>query len=433
MEWWLVLTIMFTALTVLLLSGLPVAFAFLTLNIIGVIIWMGADALVLIPASARENINVFAWVAVPLFIFMGELLFQTELVALLITALGKWSGKIHGSLSLAAVGSGVVFGMMSGSSISGVAVLGSTLIPEMRARGYSKEMSLGPVLGSGALAMIIPPSILCIVIAILAQVSVAKLLMAGLIPGLILAGFYSIYILVRGHLQPHLAPSFTPPRTTWGERLKALAAASPLSIIILFVLGFIFLGVTTPSEAAATGVAATFLLAIAYRKMTWAALKKTFSETVMVTGMVFMIIMNAKMFSQILAYTGTTGALATQAAQLPVSPIVTVIMMQLVMILMGMFMDATPIILLTVPIFLPIIGRLGFDPIWFGILMLVNVEVGEFTPPFGLLNFVMRGVVPDVSMGDIIKSAAPFAFMGVVLLGVMIAFPIVVTWLPGMM
>ena len=433
MEWWVLLIIVLGVLMALFLSGLPVAFAFLTFNIIGIVIWMGADSLHLMAVAILPNIGLFSFVTVPLFILMGELLFRTGLTELIITAIGKWLGKVRGSLSLAGVAAGTLFAMMSGSSISGVAVLGSTLIPEMRAKGYSKEMSIGPILGAGGLAMIIPPSILCVMVAILAQVNVGKLLIAGVIPGLILAGFYVVYILVRAHLQPHLAPSFAPPQVSWNERFKALAVASPLVIIIFLVLGLIFMGITTPSEAAATGAAGTLLLAIAYRKLTWLKLKAAILESALITGMVFMILLSSATFSQLLAYTGTSGALAASATGAVVPPIVMVIIMQLVMILLGMFVDVVSIIMITIPIFFPIIRALGFDPIWFGILMLVNIEMAEFSPPFGLLNFVMKGVVPDASMGDIVKSGIPFFLMGLVLLGVMLVAPSVVTWLPGLM
>ncbi len=434
MEWWVVLVIISGLLVALFLSGLPVAFAFLFINFIGVLIWMGGvNSLQLVIASVVRNIGVFSLVAVPLFIFMGEILFQTGVVKLMTDALGMWIGRIHGSLSLVAVASGTIFAMMSGSSISGVAILGSTLVPDMRSKGYSKEMSLGPILGAGGLAIIIPPSILIVILGVLAHVSISKLLIAGVVPGFILAGLYVAYILIRARLQPHLAPLFAPPKVTWIQRIKALAFISPISIIIFMVLGLIFLGVATPSEAAATGVMGALIVAGAYRKVTLHTLKKSVSETLMVTSMVFMIIMGSLTFSNVLVFSGATPGLVGLIEKLTIHPIMIVIAMQVTLIILGMFIDSISIMMITVPIYFPIIQSLGFDPIWFGILMLVNMEMGCISPPFGLFNFVLKGVVPDATMADIILAGIPFFFLGMASLVVMLIFPQVVTWLPSIM
>ncbi len=434
MEWWIVLIIITGFLLGLFLTGLPVAFAFLTLNIVGVYIWMGGGkALHLVAAIVPSNIGVFSMVAVPLFILMGEILFQTGLAGIMVTAVGKWVGRVRGSLSIVAVVAGVVFGMMSGSSMSGVAVLGSTLVPEMRSRGYSKEMSIGPILGAGGLAMIIPPSMLAVLVAILAKVPVGDTLIGGIIPGLILAGLYATYILVRGQLQPHLAPAFAPERVTRGDKIKSLSVIFPVATIVFLVLGLIFLGVTTPSEAAATGAIGAFLLAFIYRKLSWQTIKKSISETVSITAMVFMIIMGSLTFSQLLAYTGSTAALVRIAVELPVPPLVVVMLMQFVLIVLGCFVDAISMMMITIPIYLPVIHAFGLNPLWFIVMMLVNMEMGGISPPFGLLNFVMKGIVPDATMSDIILAGIPFFLMGVVTLVIMLFYPDVVTWLPGLM
>lgn len=434
MEWWVVFIIIFGLLMALLSSGLPVAFAFLTVNLLGAFIWMGGfKVLHLIPATVLSNIGTFSFVAVPMFILMGAILFYSGLAGIIITALGKWIGRIPGSLSLIAVGAGTLFGMVSGSAIAGVAVLGSTLVPEMRSRGYSKEMSLGPILGAGGLAMIIPPSIVAVIVAFLVQVPTGHVLIGGLIPGLILATLYATYILVRARLQPHLAPAFAPPHITWGDRFKALALISPMSILIFLVLGVIFLGVATPSEAAATGAFGAFLLAIAYRRLTWQTLKKAILETITITTMIFMILMSSTVFGQILAYTGSTAALAHIAAALPIHPILLVFGMQIILIILGMLMDNLSILMITIPIYLPVIRALGLDPVWFSVLLLVNSQLGTISPPFGLLLFTLKGIVPDASMGDIYRATIPFVILGLIGLSIMVIFPQVITWLPGLM
>ena len=434
MEWWVVLIIIGGVLLSLFLSGIPVAFAFLILNIIGLMVWMGGvESISLLIPSAFRSIGIFTLVAIPLFIFMGEVLFHTGLAMLMVDNLAKWVGRIHGSLSLVSVGAGTLFAMMSGSAISGVAVFGSTLVPEMKSRGYSNEMIYGPILASGSLAVIIPPSIPVVIVATLSRQSVGNLLIAIVIPGFILAGLYAAYILARGRLQPHLAPAFAPPRITWGDRIKALAVLSPLGSLIFLVTGLIFLGVATPSEAAALGATGALVLAAAYRRLTWQAVKKALLATVKVTVMVNMIVMSAVAFSQLLAFTGAVRELGNLAIGLPVPPIVIVIAMQVVMIFMGTFIEDFSMIMISVPIFFPVIRALGLDPMWFGILMLVNLQMAIISPPFGLLLFTLKGVAPDATMADIYRAGIPILLLILILLALLLIFPQLVTWLPGLM
>lgn len=434
MEWWVVLIIIGGVLLSLFLSGIPVAFAFLIFNIIGLMVWMGGvESISLLIPSAFRSIGIFTLVAIPLFIFMGEVLFHTGLAMLMVDNLAKWVGRIHGSLSLVSVGAGTLFAMMSGSAISGVAVFGSTLVPEMKSRGYSNEMIYGPILASGSLAVIIPPSIPVVIVATLSRQSVGNLLIAIVIPGFILAGLYAAYILARGRLQPHLAPAFAPPRITWGDRIKALAVLSPLGSLIFLVTGLIFLGVATPSEAAALGATGALVLAAAYRRLTWQAVKKALLATVKVTVMVNMIVMSAVAFSQLLAFTGAVRELGNLAIGLPVPPIVIVIAMQVVMIFMGMFIEDFSMIMISVPIFFPVIRALGLDPMWFGILMLVNLQMAIISPPFGLLLFTLKGVAPDATMADIYRAGIPILLLILILLALLLIFPQLVTWLPGLM
>jgi tripartite ATP-independent transporter DctM subunit len=434
MEWWTSLAIILALLLAFFFSGLPVAFSFTLFNLIALYFWMGgAEAFPTLTLSAFASISSFTLMAVPLFILMGELLFQSGVVNLILDAVGKWVGGVRGSLSLSAVAAGTIFGTMSGSSMSGVAVLGATLVPEMRRRGYSKEMSLGPILGSGGLAMIIPPSALAILLGALAGINVGKLLISGVVPGLLIAALYALYILGRAWIQPHLAPAFSVGHTTLGERLMATAYILPLGIIIFLVTGIIFLGVATPSEAAATGVLGAFVLVAAYRKLTWKAIRTSVLETLRVTSMVFLIIMGSVAFSQILAFTGVSRGLVGFITEMGLPPLAVVVAMVLVLIAMGTFLDQISMMMISIPIYFPIIEALGFDPVWFGLVMLLNLEIAGTTPPFGLLLFVMKGVTPDASMVDIWKAAVPFFLIDAFAMGLIIAFPIVATWLPNLM
>jgi tripartite ATP-independent transporter DctM subunit len=434
MEWWLVLTIIVVMLLCGLLSGLPVALAFLLVNLICVYLFMGGiGAVYLVAASAIDNIGQFALVAVPMFTFLGEIMWQTGVATRMISALGKWIGGVRGSLSLLAVAAGVLFAMMSGAAMASVAVLGSTLVADMRKRGYSLSMSIGPVLGAGGLAIIIPPSAMMIVMGSLARISIGQLLIAGILPGLMLASLYGLYIVIRVNLQPHLAPPFAPPRIPWGERMRALLIISPVSLIIFSVLGLIFLGVTTPSEAAATGTLAAMILGVIYGGMTWEALFRALEGTVKVTSMIMLIIMGSMTFSNVLSYTGTTKTLVELAANADVHPLFVVLLMQIVLIALGTVMDGISMLMITIPIYMPIVTTLGFNPVWFGILIMVNIEMSGVSPPFGLYNFVAKGIVPDASMMEIVKAGFPFfllQFLGILL---MMVFPAIVTWLPGLM
>jgi len=434
MEWWVVLIIIVGLVLAFFLSGMPVAFAFLSLNIIGFAVWFGGiGGIQLLVPSAFSCIATFTFVCIPMFIFLGEILFQTGLASLMIDNLAMWVGRIPGSLSLVAIGTGTLFAMMSGSAVSGTALFGSTLVPEMRRRGYSKEMCYGPILGAGSLATIIPPSILVVVVATLSRQSVGGLLIATIVPGFILAGLYAIYVLVRARLQPHLAPAFAPSHITWGRRIKALAVISPASILIFLVLGLIFLGVATPSEAASLGATGALVLTAAYGRLTWSGLKKALWATLGVTTMVFMICMSAAAFSQLLAYTGVVKGLSSLAGSLPIPPILIVAAMQVVMIFMGMFIEDISMAMICIPIFFPIIRALGLDPMWFGILMLVNMEMAIISPPFGLLLFTLKGVAPEATMADIYRAGLPFILLILILLVTLIIFPTLVTWLPGLM
>jgi tripartite ATP-independent transporter DctM subunit len=433
MEWWVGLIFLSGLIIAVFLTGLPVAFGFLFVNIVAALIWMGGiNALPLLFSSIIGNVAVFGLVAIPLFILLGELMFQTGLVTLLVDAAGKWIGGIRGSLSFVAIIAGTLFAMMSGSAISGVALLGSTLVPEMRRQGYAKEMSIGPVLGAGGLAMIIPPSILAVILATIAQISVGAVLIAGIIPGVVLAGSQAVYIAIRLTLQPHLCAKFAPPEVTWRERFKSLAFALPLGILILLVLGLIFMGVATPSEAAASGALGAFVLSIVYRRLNWRAFKGSISETVSLSTMVFMILIGSMTFSNVLSYTGVSQALTKAATTAPVHPLLIVVLMMIVLVFLGMLMDAVSMMMITIPIYFPVINALGFDPIWFSILMLVNLDVGTITPPFGICLFTIKGVVPDSSMRDIIMAAVPFVLLEMFCIALVMLVPGLATWLPSL-
>ena len=436
MEWWIAGLVMLASLIVLLLTGIPVAFVFMIINVVGVVVfWGGEPGLRQLILSMWSSVSSFTLMPIPMFILMGEVMFRSGVAPRMMDTLDKWLGRLPGRLGLLAVGGGTVFSTLSGSAMASTAMLGSVLTPELEKRGYKKAMSLGPILGSGGLSIMIPPSSLGVLLAALAYISVGGLLMAIIIPGLIMAVLYAAYIIIRCWLQPSIAPSYdvtTPPLSD--RIISTLRYVLPLGSIVFLVIGVIFLGIATPSEAAALGALGTFILAFIYKGLSWKVIKESVGDTLRISGMVMLILTGAAAFAQILAFSGASRGLVGLVTGLPLSPPLILISMQIVLLLMGMFLDQLSIMMITLPIFMPIIHTLGFNPIWFGVIFLLNMEMATTSPPFGLNLFVMKGVAPpDTTMGDIYKAALPFLGVDLIVMGLIITFPAVALWLPSLM
>lgn len=436
MEWWGFLLLFFSGLGALLLIGLPVAFAFTLVNLVGVFfLWGGVSGFNQIILSMESSISTFVLVPVPMFILMGAIMFHSGIARKMIDVLDLWIGFVAGRLAVLAILTGAVLGALTGVAMGSVAILGSTLIPEMRERAYAKSMVLGPILASGSLAILIPPSTLAIVLASLGGFSVASILIAIVVPGLLLAVSYATYIIVRCVLNPELAPAYEVPHTSMGIRLRQtfVHLVPPVSIIVLVILS-IFYGIATPTEAAALGAFVTCILAALYGRLSLHVIKVGVGSATALSIMVLIILTGSAGFSQLLSFAGVTTAITNFATQLNVHPLVLLILMQLVVMFLGMFLEQTSIILVTMPIFLPIIKAMGWDPIWFGTIMMLNLEMATITPPFGLSLFVMKGVAPpEITIGDIYRAAVPFIVINIALMGLMIFFPGIVLWLPSLM
>jgi tripartite ATP-independent transporter DctM subunit len=366
-------------------------------------------------------------------VLMGEVLWQSNIASNALAAIDKWIGRVPGRLSLLTVLSGTVFSALSGSTMANTAILGKLLLPDMLRRGYKPEMSMGPIMSSGALAMLIPPSALAVVYATIAQVSIGGLLLALILPGLLLAACYVIYIVVRCWWDPSLAPrDESIVIASWGEATRELAIyVAPLSIIIFCVVGVIFAGIATPTEAAALGSVASLVLAAAYGGLNWKSGFAALEGTVQITGTMLIIIASAIGFSQILAYSGASRGLLSFVTGLSVDPTAIILLMMLLVLILGCFMEQIAIMLITLPIFVPILKIAGVDPLWFAVMMLINLEMGLMTPPFGLLLFIMKGVAPpDISMKQVYQSAMPYLVInGLVILAILWQ-PKIATFLP---
>ena len=436
MEWPLMLLLFFGSLAFLLMLGMPVAFSFLLVNIVFMFLFWGGDAgLKQLLYDMFQSVASFTLLPVPLFTLMGEVMFVSGIGTRMMDAVDKWMGRLRGRLSLLAVAQGTVLATLTGSSMASVAVLGSVLVPEMETRGYKHPMSIGPILGSAGLAVMIPPSGLAVLIGAVGEISVGKILIAIILPGLVIAALYATYIVTRCYIQPSVAPAYDVRSAPLSEKLLATARdILPLGFIVFLVVGVIFVGVATPSEAAASGAVGTFILAATYGKLNWTVVKKAFGITLEITVMVFLIIAGAVSFGHIIAFSGASRGLAELAMGLPIPPLATVGLLLVVVVLLGMWISMLAILLLCLPLFVPVVIALGFDPIWFAVLFLLGLEMGATSPPFGLALFVAKGVVPPhVTMKDIYLSALPFLGCDVIAMVLMLMFPAIALWLPGLM
>ncbi len=435
MEWWALLLLIVGVFLLLLAVGLPVFLAFTVVDVLGIyLLWGGAAGLSQLIHSIFSSISSFVLLPVPLFVLMGELLFQSGVFVQALDTLDKWMGRLPGRLCILSVGGGTLFSTLSGSSMGTSAMLGSLLLPEMEKRGYHKTMAIGSCM-SGALAMIIPPSALAVIMGSLMEVSIGKLLISGVVPGLLMAALYVAYIVGRCTLQPSLAPDYTPEKVSWSLKISAFVKhVLPFGTIIFVVTGLIFAGLATPTESAGMGVVATAAVVAAYRRLTIDIIRKSVESTLRITVMMFMILTGSTAFSQILAFTGASRGLVELVVSFPFPEIMIVGVMQLLMIVLGTFMEPVSIMMITFPVYMPIVNAFGFDPVWFGLLTLINMEIGMKTPPFGMVLFVMKGVVPaKTTMMDIYRSVTPFVTIDMVAMLLIMVFPVIATFLPSLM
>jgi tripartite ATP-independent transporter DctM subunit len=432
MDWQIAVIIIFGSLVVLMATGMPIAVCFILINLVGAFLAYGGPAgMEQLVLSMFSSLASFSIAPVPLFVIMGEFMFHSGLGGNVIEMVDQWLGRLPGRASVLAVGAGAILGALTGVSIASVAIISSVLVPEMEKRGYHKSMIFGPILSAGGLAVLIPPSGLAVLLAAIGEISVGKVLLAIIGPGLLLVALYSAYIITMCSLNPSLAPSYSVQSVALSKKLSNLGRnAVPVFVIIFSVIGFMILGIATPEEAAASGAIATLFVAVIQKRMSWLIFKRAALGSMKITAMIFLIIAGARGFSQILAYLGASQGLAQSVLALPLPPILIMALMQIVILILGCFMESAAIILLTMPIFVPMIVSLGFDPVWFGAIAVLNIEIGLITPPFGVALFTMKAVAPPgTTMGDIIKSVFPFLGLQILAMILVILFPAIATWL----
>jgi len=436
MEWYWALSLLVGLVIFLMFLGVPVAFAFFGANIVGALIFLGGQAgLRQLIANVLEGLVNFSLAPIMMFILMGEIMFQTRVAFRAIDAVEKLIIRVPGRLSVVAVLGGTVFSTLSGSSMANTALLGTTLLPEMRARGYHKYMAMGPILGTGGIAMLIPPSGMAVLLGSLSGISIAAILIAGAIPGFIMAAVHLSYVVIRCSINPALAPTYTVPETSLWERWRPfLIYVVPLLSLFIVVVGSILAGLATPTESASLGALGALIAAAAYRSLSWQSLSRALVGTGRISVMVFFIIAASLTFSQILAFSGATHGMLSLIRAFDPTPLVVVSGMMIVMLILGCLMDPLSILLITLPFFMPLAEAANLNLIWFGVLMLLAIEISQTTPPFGMLLFCMKGVAPaDTTMGDIYLSVAPFILLEIGILIFLVAVPDAVIWLPELM
>jgi tripartite ATP-independent transporter DctM subunit len=435
MDWGTALFLMLGLLIVLMALGLPVAFAFLGVNIVGAFIFLGGEiGLDQMARNTMAAITNFSLVPIPLFLLMGEILFHSGVAFMAIDAVDRLIARVPGRLSLVSVAGGTVFSSLSGSTIANTAVLGSALLPEMLKRGYHPTIAMGPIMATGSIAMLIPPSALAVLLGSLAGISISRLLIAGIIPGIMMAVAFFAYIVVRCRFNPALAPAYEQEGMSLGERIRPfLFHVVPLLGIFVVVVGSIIAGWATPTESAALGCVASVVAAAAYRKLAWSKMLTALLETVKISVMILFIIAASVTFSQILAFSGATSGLLKLIETLSASPLLILLAMLVVLLFLGAFMDQVSMIMITLPFFIPLAGLLDINLLWFGVLMLVVMEISFTTPPFGLLIYVMKGVAPaSITLRQVYTAAFPFILIELAVLAVIVAFPGAATWLPSL-
>ena len=437
MNWIEATIILFGGLCFFMALGVPVAIAFLAINLVGAWIFLGGESgLIQFNRNAVQSVTSFALTPIPFFVLMGEVLFHSGVAMKAIDAFALLIRRVPGRLSVIAIVAGTVFSAISGSTIATTALLGSLMLPTMLARGYHPRMAMGPIMGIGGVDMLIPPSALTVLLGSLAGISISGLLIGGIVPGLMLSGLFIGYIILRAMMNPELAPAETLGTTpgVWERWGPFFVYVLPLLLIFGLVVGAMSAGWATPTEAAALGAAGTIVAAIAYRGLTIDNLMKSLLGTVAISGTILFIIVGATTFSQVLSFSGVVNGIIGLITGQELSTMTVLIGMILILLFLGCFVDQVSMMLITLPFFMPLVIQLSIDPIWFGIIFLICMQLGLLTPPFGLLLYTMKGVAPkSITMNQVYMAALPYVLFGAIVLAAIIMFPPLATWLPGLL
>ncbi|MFH1651930.1 MAG: TRAP transporter large permease subunit [Chloroflexota bacterium] len=425
--------ISFLCLFALILTSIPIGFAMAFVGFVGfavIVGWKGAFTIAAL--TSWDTVAHYSFSVIPMFLFMGNLAFRARIGEDAFRTARLWVGHIRGGLTHSTIVAGAVLGAATGSSIASAATLAKIAVPEMKRYGYSTELAAGSVAAAGCLASMIPPSTAQVLFAMVTQQSISKLLIAGILPGILLTVIYMIAMLIYFRIRPgkfggKLASA------NWGERLKSAKNVAPVAFIFLMVMGSMYTGIATPTEAAAVGATSILIASFVMRRMNLRTLWEATVDTTVTTAMVFVILVGALIFNNLLAVSRIPAIAADYISALPVPPLVVLLAIMAMYIFLGMFMEGPSMLFLTMPTIFPIAQAMGWNPIWFGILYMMIAEVGMITPPVGATLFGTKSSLPDVTMAEIYRGIIPFFFADIVVLALLIAFPQISLLLPGLM
>jgi len=438
MEWQAALALMLGTLFALMLIGVPVAFGFLGVNLLGAWIFLGGEAgLGQLVRNSVGSISSFSLTPIPLFVLMGEVLFHTGLAYRAIEAIERLITRLPGRLSVVAVLGGTTFASLSGSTIANTAMMGGTLLPEMLRRGYHPTLAMGPIMAVGGIAMLIPPSALAVMLGSLAGISIGQLLIGGILPGLVMSIGFLGYVILRCRAHPELAPVDAQDGSAivgWARWWPFLRDVVPLLGIFVAVVGSMLAGWASPTESAAIGALASVVATMAYRALTLHALFKALMETARISVIILFVLVASTTFSQLLSFSGATSGLLGLITELELSPVMLVVGMLLLLLVLGCVIDQVSMMMITLPFFMPLASAAGIDPVWLGVMMLIAMEMGLLTPPFGLLLMVMQSVAPaHIRLPQIYAAATPFLVIELIVLGLIFTVPWLAVGLPRLM
>ncbi len=430
------LTLLFFGLLfVFIMMGVPLAFVLGGLSVIFLFFEQGSVAFYLIASKMWDLMETSSLIAIPLYVFMAMILERSGVAHDLYRMMHLWWGGVRGGLAFGTVAICTIFAAMSGISGAAVVTMGTIALPQMLDRGYDKRLALGAINAGGGWGILIPPSILMVLYALISEVSVGKLFAAGVMPGLLLFGLVSIYIIVRCWIQPELGPALpVEERANWSEKFKALSAVLLPIFIIFIVLGAIFGGFATVTEAAAVGVFGALVASLVNRRLSWQVVSQSALRTFRLTTIITWIVFAAHAYSMAYTAMGAESFITGLTEQIPGGKWGALAFMMFVLFILGMVLDPVGIMLITLPVFLPLVKLHGFDPVWFGILFVVMMEISYMTPPFGFNLFYLRSVAPpEVTMKDIYWSVCPYTVVELTGLFIIVAFPVIALWLPNLL
>jgi len=431
MDSYTIYAIAFIILLVLLGMGLPIAFVLGSVAILGIIFFTDPTALFQIAQLAFRYGSSFLFTMVPLFVFMAEAISIAGLGKDIYAAAHKWLRRLPGGLAVSSIATCAGFAAVCGSSPATAATVSVVAIPEMLDRGYNRKLAVGSLLSGGTLGILIPPSLCMIIYGVMAMTSVGELFIAGIIPGIILAIMLSLSVIIRVMLKPSMAPTLD--KVGWRERFVSLKGIWPVIVLAVAVLGSIYTGIATPTESAAIGAAGALLFAIGSRNMSWTSLQKALIRTTTTTSMVIFLFIGGTSLSFFLSMMGLPHQVSNFLLSFSFSPWIVLILINIMYLILGCLMDPTSVMVITLPILVPVIAGMGFNLVWFGIIVTINIEIGMITPPVGMNLFILKAVLPKLKMEEIVLGALPFVAILIAALAVMMIFPELSLWLPSTM